>query len=77
MSGILSARPGQGAIRLLVGAHGLLLTQSLLLLRGRLVADAAWPLVLALTLLATFCSVAALLGDGTDHERPWSRRDAR
>ncbi len=77
MNGILSAHPGQGAVRLLVGAQGLLLVQSLMLLRGNLLDAAAWPLVLALTLLALLSTVVAIVGDGTDHDRPWSRRHGR
>ncbi|MDJ0277723.1 hypothetical protein QLH51_13035 [Sphingomonas sp. 2R-10] len=77
MNGILSAHPGQGAVRLLVGAQGLLLTQSLLLLRGNLLAATAWPLVLALTLLALLSTLVAIVGDGSDHDRPWRSRHGR
>jgi len=71
MNGILSARPGQGAIRLVVAADGLLLIQSVLLLLGDDLLGAFRLPVLGVTLIAALASVAAVIGDGSDHDRPW------
>jgi len=73
--GILTSHPSQGAIRLVVGADGLLLVQSLLALEGGLVGPAARPLMGTLTFLAFVATVAAIIGDRTDHDRPWRHRD--
>lgn len=71
MNGILSARPGQGAIRLVVAADGLLLIQSVLLLLGDDLLGAFRLPVLGVTLIAALASLAAVIGDGADHDGPW------
>ena len=71
MNGILSPRPGQGAIRLVVAADGLLLVQSVLLLLGGNLLGAFRLPVLGVTLIAALASLAAVIGDGADHDGPW------
>ncbi|MET3435991.1 hypothetical protein [Sphingomonas sp. 1185] len=77
MSGLFSQQPGQGAIRLLVGSHGLLLVQSILTSWGGV--DACGPRLIAAlaTVIAAPALICALVGDGADHDHPWRRRDAR
>lgn len=76
MNGILSAHPGQGAIRLLVGSHGLLLVQSAFTAWGG-VEDGSRILTIVALGIAVPAFVCALIGDGADHDRPWRHRDAR
>lgn len=77
MNGILSAHPGQGAIRLLVGSHGLLLVQSTLTLWTGLTDDGHRMLAIVALGIAVPAFLCALVGDGADHDQPWRHRHDR
>ena len=77
MNGILSAHPGQGAIRLLVGSHGLLLVQSALTGWGGTAENGSRILTIVALGIAVPTFLCALVGDGADHDHPWSSRHDR
>ncbi len=77
MNGILSARPCQGAVRLLVGSHGLLLVQSILTLCSRADDDGCRLIAIVALGIAAPAFLCALIGDGADHDRPWRHRHGR
>ncbi len=79
MRGLLSEAPTPGAIRLLVGAHLMLIVQSILVLRTAVAVPTMLKLiVMATCLLALVAFALAVLGepraDGRDARARWRRR---
>ncbi|PJG47177.1 hypothetical protein CAF53_02165 [Sphingobium sp. LB126] len=78
MNGIFSASPGTGPIRLLVGTHGLMISQSMLALMAPDVAVSFRLMVLLTLALALGGLGAAMIGlPAEDHEPYWRRRHGR
>lgn len=74
MNGIFSSTPGVGPMRLLVGTHGLLLTQSGLTLVVPDVADSFRVMVAMVLTLALGGFTAAALGLPSEDRGPYWRR---
>ncbi len=78
MNGIFSSTPGAGPMRLLVGTHGLLLTQSGLTLVTPDVAGGFRIMVAMVLALALGGFAAAAIGlPAEDREPYWRRRHGR
>ncbi|WP_275499864.1 hypothetical protein [Sphingomonas pollutisoli] len=78
MNGIFSATPGTGPIRLMVGTHGLMISQSMLTLMAPDIAGSFRLLVLLILTLALSGLGAAMIGlPAEDHEPYWRRRHGR
>lgn len=74
MNGIFSSTPGVGPIRILVGTHGLMLTQSGLTLMAQPTASGFRFMVALVLALAVGGLAAAVLGLPGDDTEPYARR---
>ncbi|HUD93890.1 hypothetical protein [Sphingobium sp.] len=78
MNGIFSSTPAPGAVRLLVGSHGLLLVQSCIAWQLPAMPDRFRLLVIITAIIALTALISAAMGQACNRDEPgWRRRHER